>query len=526
VSYLLHQLLERAAVERPDDVAFVDAEGACSYRDLDARANQVARVLAAEGVGPGDVVGLLLERSVATVVAIYGILKAGAGYVPLDPAAPGRRNAAAVGASGMTSLVVSSATAWQVSALVDDAPGLTHVLVVDDDDPAPMSNIEVTGRHQLGDQKTTPGRGDVIDDDAAYVLFTSGSTGTPKGVVISHRAALSFVRWASEEFGLRPTDRLCGQAPLHFDLSIFDLFSAVDAGASTALMPRADVVFPTRTVEFLRRHAITVWYSVPTLLMATMRGATFAAEALPDLRALLYAGEVFPRPQLRRLVQDLGTVPVFNLYGPTETNVITFERISAEELDALDPDAPGSIGWPVPNVRLALIGADGDTVARGDTGELCAAGATVMTGYLHRPDLDQRAFWSPPKGGLPGRYYRTGDLVSQRSDGRLDFIGRYDDQVKSRGFRIELREIENVMARHASVDQAVVLGVPDEWMGTRIVAFLVVERATDVASLRRHCARDLPSHMVPERIEIVPTLPYTSSGKVDRQALRLRAMKA
>jgi amino acid adenylation domain-containing protein len=484
----LHGLLADAARTRPDHVAVVDGDTELTYRQLAGRASRLAHRLAGLGVRPGDRVGLLMEKSAETLVAVYGTLQAGAAYVPLAPKQPAGRQAHIVAAAGIRVVVTAGET----------CPGVAVVdLAGQDDAGAEPVDLPETGR-----------------DDLAYVLFTSGSTGRPKGVALTHRNALSFVDWAVAEFGVGPGDRLANHAPLHFDLAVFDLFAAARAAATVVLVPRSAAAFPRELAGFVRERRITVWYSVPSALHQLASRGGLEPGALPDLRLVLFAGEVFPVPQLRALMALVPHAEYANLYGPTETNVCTFHRVP-------NP-LPGScgtlpIGVPIAGVEVSAHAEDGTAVPDGDRGELWVRGPTVMRGYLGEPALTSAVLSPVPPSGEPA--YRTGDLGHRDADGVWWFAGRRDAQIKSRGYRIELGEIETALHDHPAVVECAVVPVPDEEFGNRIVAHVVVRDGVGAAELRAYSRKTLPSYMVPSSFELRDSLPRTTTGKVDYQCL-------
>jgi amino acid adenylation domain-containing protein len=373
----------------------------------------------------------------------------------------------------------------------------------------------VHGPEAIGTQPTRQIDVDVLDQDLAYILYTSGSTGEPKGVSLTHRNAMAFVTWAAEEFDVGPSDRLSSHAPFHFDLSVFDLFAAAHGAAAVVLVPPRASVFPLEVARFLREQNITVWYSVPSILTAMTTHAAVEALDAPDLRTLLFAGEVFPTKHLRRLMALLPHVRFANLYGPTETNVCTWYEVPPLPED-LVADIP--IGRPITNDEVRILGEDGRPVAPGEPGELVVRGATVMRGYWADPERTERSLVPDPCGGaFPDPVYRTGDIVREDPDGNLRYLGRRDAQIKSRGYRIELGEIETALISHPMVRECAVVAVPDELITNRIKAFIV--GCADERELVRFCGQRIPKYMIPQAFEFRDDLPKTSTGKTDRRAL-------
>jgi amino acid adenylation domain-containing protein len=357
----------------------------------------------------------------------------------------------------------------------------------------------------------------LIDQDLAYILYTSGSTGQPKGVMLTHRNALAFVSWAAEQFAVVPEDRLSSHAPLHFDLSIFDLFAAAYSAAAVVLVPPKASIFPKQIVRFIQENNITIWYSVPSILsMLTLRGG-LANESLPSLRLILFAGEVFPTKYLRELMRLVPKPRYANLYGPTETNVCTWYEVPP--LDELSSE-PLPIGLPVANDEVFAVTEEGRLALAGEVGELLVRGATVMRGYWGDPDRSAgRLVPDPFSSAFADPVYRTGDLVEVLADGGYRYVGRQDAQIKSRGYRIELGDIEATMYSHPAVIECAVVAVPDDLVGNRLGAYAVVADECSEADLAAYCAERLPRYMVPESFTLVSGLPRTSTGKVDRPHL-------
>jgi amino acid adenylation domain-containing protein len=475
-----------AARRTPDATALVDADGGTtSYRDLASAVDGLASALLRR-VAPGSRVAVLSTKRPATVLAMLAVLRAGCAYVPVDPSAPAERQ---------RFVVADSACA---AAIGDDDLGVPTVTAPDS---------PVSGFPQLR------------PDDEAYVLYTSGSTGTPKGVVITHRNAAAFVDWAARAFPLEPGDRVAVHAPLHFDLPVYDVYVGLGAGAQLHLVLERHALFPQALQRFLAERAITHLYAVPSALTALLRRSTLRTDGLPALRRVLYAGEEFRAAALAELMRALPKAAVANLYGPIETNVITSHVLDGPP----DPDSRVPVGRPVDGTLIGLLAEDGtasfDGVAEG---ELVVAGDCVTPGYLGRPDLTARATAELPTPGGPRRCYRTGDIARRDADGLLHLLGRRDGLVKTRGYRVELGDVEAAAGTHPDVAEVVVVAVPDPELTHRLHA-LVVPRpdggALTGADVLAHCRTRLPGYMVPGAAHVVPDLPRTSTGKVARADL-------
>ena len=517
---LLPRLLSRAAERHPARDAVVMDGTRLSYESLETASNRFARSLIAHGVRRGDRVALWLPKSPRAIVALYGIMKAGAAYVPVDPGAPPARLGWIARNCEVAGLVTLAERATQVDeAFAGAAP--MRALWVADDGPAPASaaGLPAIPWAEVEAEPGTPPDIAAVDGDLAYILYTSGSTGSPKGVSLSHRNALAFVEWATTAFALTHEDRLANFAPFHFDLSTFDLFAGAAAAAAVHPVSPRTAAFPAAVAQAWCRERLTVWYATPSTLVLMLTRGALATQDLSALRVLLFAGEVFPVKYLRELMRLAPQARFINLYGPTETNVCTWYEVPR----ALEDERPVPIGKACSNDEVFVLDEQLQHVPPGGVGELWVRGATVMQGYWGAPERTALALqpieFAP---GLTALAYRTGDLVRERPDGNLEFLGRRDHQVKTRGYRVELGEIEVALHRHPAVDEGVVIAIPDEEITHRLRAVIVLKRgaAVDEADLKQHLSLTLPRYMVPETIEFRGTLPRTSSGKVDRRALQ------
>jgi amino acid adenylation domain-containing protein len=514
--YLLHQLLEQSAALYPDRLAVIDQTRLATYAELDARANQLANLFQEHGIGKGERIGLYLEKSLEAVIGIYGILKAGAAYVPLDPRAPTTRLGYIAGNCELHWLVSAAGQSAKWSALIEAGAPITDIVTLDEA-PEGFGDVRGRGPDDVDSRPTEPPAVEMIDQDLAYILYTSGSTGQPKGVMLSHRNGLAFVHWTMDELGITPEDRLSSHAPFHFDLSIFDLFAAAGSGASVSLVPPATSVFPTEVGRFIDDHRISIWYSVPSILSLLTQHGNLAVGSLKSLRAIVFAGEVFPSKYLAQLMELLPDVEFHNWYGPTETNVCTAYPVSSRP-DPLGPDIP--IGRAIANVHTFVVREDGQPARPGEEGELYVRGATVMQGYWGDPEKTASRLVSYPfDANVVDPCYRTGDLVIETSGGDYQFLGRRDHQIKSRGYRIELGEVETAMNANPKVVECAVVAIPDEIISNRIVAHVVVSGERNQNELVAWCAERIPRYMIPESFLFADELPKTSTGKIDRQAI-------
>jgi amino acid adenylation domain-containing protein len=531
MAYLLQHLLTDSAARWPDRPAVTAGGRSLTYAELDGLSNQVARALLAQGVAPGDRVGVLAPKSAASVVGIFGALKAGACYVPLDPGAPAGRLSVIMRDSGVAVVLADLTRAPAVSTLAGSVPRLRSVIVVgphwghEDAGAAGAQppDLAVLPWEAVLAEAASPLAGDAaIETDLAYILYTSGSTGTPKGVMISHRNSLTFVAWSAACAGLGEQDRVCSPAPLHFDLSVFDVFATCKAGACMAVVPEGASMFPVRLAEWMEKERISVWYSVPSVLTMLVTYGNLAGFDLSRLRAVIFAGEVFPVKHLTALMAALPHARYLNWYGPTETNVCTAFEVPAGAGGAGLPD-PVPIGKACANTDVFAVTSDGRRAAKpGEVGELYVRGPSVMAGYWGQPGKSGEVLVPNPfQAAYRETAYRTGDLVTQDADGNYLYLGREDGMVKTRGYRVELGEVEAALYSHPAIHEAVVLPIPDELLGSRLRA---VVSADGQGGLTReqvldHCRQRLPGYMVPDVVEFCEALPRTSTGKVDRARL-------
>jgi L-proline---[L-prolyl-carrier protein] ligase len=520
MAYVLHQLLVESAAQRPNAEAVRLVDQALTYAELEKLSNQLAHALIEIGVAPRDRIGIYLQKSPAAIVSIFGILKTGACYVPVDPNTPGVRLVEIARQCGFRTLITSVPLYEKLSAAFIDEVPMAAIFFIDKSPDTPVPVPAFTFADSLPGKPTVPPAVHVIDQDLAYILFTSGSTGSPKGVMLSHLNALTFIEWACDTFAISSADRLSNHAPLNFDLSVFDIFAAIKAGAAVSLVPEGLSAFPVQLSSFIQDQEITIWYSVPMVLTMLIRGKLQERD-LSRLRLVLFAGEVFPIKHLRNLRRMLPVPRMANLYGPTETNVCTWYEVNQIPEDQT---MPIPIGKACANMDvMAIDEAGGRVVAPGQKGLLYVRGSNVMQGYYGRPSESAACFISNPFA--PGReenLYCTGDWVTLDENGNFLLIGRKDHMIKTRGYRVELGEIEAVLATHPAVAEAVALAVPDEAIGNAIRAIVAIHDGDPPTSteLKRHCAEKLPPYMVPEEVEFCHTLPRTGTGKIDRQRLQ------
>ncbi|WP_406737676.1 amino acid adenylation domain-containing protein [Streptomyces sp. NBC_00853] len=504
VDHTVHELFQAQARRTPDAVAVVADGTTLTYSELNARANRIAHRLRALGAGPETLVGLCLERGAHLVPALLGILKSGAGYLPLDPASPADRLGFVLEDASAQLVITQSIHEDKIAAV---HAGATVVLDREDLSTLPEGDPE---------ELATP-------DNLIYAIYTSGSTGRPKGVALSHANVARLLASAERHYGFADTDVWPLFHSYSFDVSVWELWGCLLYGGRLVVVPFETARSPEDFLDLLVEHRVTVLNQTPTAFRSLVAAAGEGDPRLERLalRAVVFAGEKLEVPELRPWTDRLGLErpALLNMYGITETTVhSTFHRITEADLDR---QAGNRIGDPLGDLRIHLLDQDGNLAPTGVPGEIHVAGPGVARGYLGRPDLTAQRFVPDPFGPPGSRMYRSGDLARRMADGHLEFVGRIDHQVKIRGYRIELGEIENQLLTAEGVQDAVVV-VREETPGDkRLVAYVVPAEGHDVdpSRLRDQLGRTLAPYMVPAAFVTLEGLPLTVNGKLDKRAL-------
>lgn len=518
-----HWITEQAA-RCPDASAVVMKNRVLTYRELDAKSTQLARLLKKRKCREGDRICFMIPKSPEAYISIFGILKADCIYVPLDPDGPIERSLKMVQKAGATWILASGLVWEKIDKLVSNL-NKPEVSVGWMGPEASAKRLKIKPEFYSGELSALsndPPEYKNSPDSPAHILFTSGSTGEPKGVVNTHANDIQFIHWAVDYFGITSDDRLSGHPPLHFDMSHLDLYSAVATGAELHPVLPQNSVFPKFTAEFIRERKLTQWFSVPSVLSLMANMDVVKINDFPDLRRIMWCGEVLATSSLIYLMKRLPHVKFTNLYGPTETTIAssyyTVPGCPATETASIP------IGKACGNEKLHVLDDNRNPVDSMQVGELYISGEGVGGGYWNDSEKTKAAFLPNPFSDVPDDLmYKTGDLAEIDEFGMTYFHGREDNQIKSRGYRIEPGEVENALhSLHMTLECAVV-GVPSQEFGSPILGCGFVplsEMTTDIKQIKNKLKELLPEYMIPIMWKEFNVLPKNKNGKIDRRLIR------
>ncbi|WP_309736612.1 amino acid adenylation domain-containing protein, partial [Chamaesiphon sp. OTE_75_metabat_556] len=493
----IHQLFAAQVATTPDSIAVVCNEQQLTYQELNHRANQVARYLQSLGVKPEVLVGICVDRSIATIVGMLGILKAGGAYVPLDPTYPQERLSFMLCDAQVQVLLTEQKFGAEFTA------SGAQVVCLDTD----WESIDLQSKENATSNVTA--------ENIAYVIYTSGSTGTPKGVAVTHQAVNRLV-CNTNYIQLAPDDRIAQAANSAFDAATFEIWGSLLHGARLVIIPQQVVLSPHQFAAYLREQEISGLFLTTALFNQL---ASVVPQAFTDLRHLLFGGEAVDPQAVAAVLKNGAPQRLLHVYGPTESTTFACWYL-VEDVPADATNVP--IGRPISNTQVYILNSQLQPVPIGTPGELYIGGDGLARGYLNRPELTAASFIPHPFEQTAGsRLYKTGDLARYLSDGNIEFLGRIDRQVKLRGFRIELGEIEALLSQHSAVQQAVVIAREDIPGDRRLVAYVVPTQPLDALATTLKCflQEHLPHYMVPDVVAILDSWPLTANGKVDRHNL-------
>ncbi|MEM7373372.1 MAG: amino acid adenylation domain-containing protein [Bacteroidota bacterium] len=510
--YLLHQSLDVSAAKFPDKLAFKSGKHAVSYSEMHKKSGQLARLLIELGVKKGDRVGIYTNRSLESVIGVYGILRAGAIFVPLDPTAPDKRTLFLIQDCGIQYLISQSAQRKKLARLLQHTPPLRYILGLMADWEVPCIDWQdIWAMPEL----SHPIR--MVEKDLAYIMYTSGSTGQPKGIMHSHFSGLRYARMSADLYEVHEEDLIGTHAPLHFDISTFGYFTAPLVGATSVIIPDAYIILPASLSQLIEKEALSIWYSVPLALIRLLTRGVLDQRDLSSLRWVLFGGEPFPVKHLKALMELWPHARFSNVYGPAEINQCTYYHLPAPPSE--EESIP--LGTLCANTEMRILDEHDQPVRPDETGELLVRTSTMMTAYWNQPHLTQQGFYiEEPHPGYQETFYRTGDLVRINEKGDLMFLGRKDRQVKLKSYRVELDEIEAVLVAHEAVEEAAIVAIrKEDSLHIEGAVIMKVGDKVNEASLLNHMSQYVPSYAVPEQIHILQTLPYTTSGKINYPVL-------
>jgi amino acid adenylation domain-containing protein len=523
--YLLHDVFIDAVEIYPDETAVVTESGSkFSYQELNSLSNKFAELflkIKANDILGRPYIGIISpvhERSIACVI---GALKIGCAYVPLDEYSPHDRLVHIVDNTKLDIIVVDENWYAKHYDLFKNENIKKVILLGDTSERSPINDKTIPYNEVLDQSDSAPKRLSQVSDDLAYILHSSGSTGVPKGIMLTHRNARTFVDWMHKEFKVTAQDIIMSRAPFKFDLSVFDIFNTFKAGATLVCFDwnkkREDQNKHADYVKLMEKEKATILYTTPSTFITLMNKGGLNEAAL-SLREIMYAGEPFPSPQLRRLQNILPAVRIANIYGPTETNIITYYWVDKIP----ENDEPVPLGDVVEDTEIIIVSEDSKRICDpGELGEIWCRGGTVTLGYLGMEGETKEHLVLSPFHKYPAIFWRTGDFGHRDASGWLHYRGRKDHMVKVKGFRIEIGEVEAAISGIDGVGEFVVVAIPDDAYGNRLYCFYthldtaVLTKENLIASLKTK----LPDYMIPYKFFLKDALPKTSSGKVDRVLL-------
>lgn len=494
-------MLEAAAKQWPERIALEDSDTELTYAQLRSLSRAAASLLLKNGLKRGQPVAVFLPRSNACVVSFYGALYAGVPYAPLDYTAPAVRIRRTLenllppflitdeaGREKLAELNLSGCTVLDYTALIAEA----------EDEALVTRSLNET-----------------LDTDPAYIMYTSGSTGTPKGVVIAHRGVLDYAAWIAETYSVTEKTVIGLQSGFHFDNSVFDLYASVLTGAKVLIIPEVLFMYPVKLMEYVREKDVSCIFWVPTVMCSVASSGALEKIPLPALKTVVFAGEVMPNRHLNIWRRNLPSCLFSNLYGPTEITVdCTVYMVDREFADT----DPLPIGYARPNMRVLILREDGTEAAANEIGELCVIGSQLALGYWNNPEETARAFTANPLNkAFYEELYHTGDLAYRCEDGLIQYVGRKDSQIKLRGNRIEMGDIEAAARALDGVSNAcAVYDAPNE----QIVLFVETDRALNRRTVNLALGKLIPKYMLPGRLQCMESLPLNANRKIDRVALK------
>ena len=513
--FLAQHYLDNSRSHYLEKVAITFADKNLTYDGLYKLSNQLANCLKSKGVSRQDRVGIFLKRSIDSIIAINGILKADAIYVPIDAKSPIERFRKIIDDCEPRALICDRGTLKKAEKNISNN---ISIFVLEDQDEldAPLRNSYVY-LNDIKSQSDASPYYQNIDNDIAYILYTSGSTGDPKGVMISHLNITNYIEWAVDCFEINQNEKILSTAPFHFDMSTFDIYCALKRGATLCIAPESLLLFPTKLLDLIDKEKISLWKGVSSLLMYVARTIPLSKKKLASLNKIIFAGENLPTRYLIEWMEAFPDKQFYNAYGPTEaTGISTYYHVARIPENSTERIP---IGRPCENTEVYVLTEDGALADTGEIGELCIRGSGLSRGYWNDEAKTAKVFVQNPISAIPGdRIYHTGDLALLNKEGNYELVGRKDNQVKNMGYRIDLAEIENGLISTGKIkDAAVILYRSEKYSVDELVAMVVTDSNSSPEKLRENLKNIIPAYMMPHRIFVVDDIPRTDRGKIDRK---------
>lgn len=520
--YLAQQFLDRSARKNPQKQAIWTHDAAVSYGELVNFANKMANFLIRSFSSPGNRVCIVLPKSIYSIGSMFAVLKAGTIYVPIDDQSPSERIRDIVDDCTPAAIICNRHTLEIVDKI--RTHGNHHFKIIIMEQQPKTDELDFPELYFLNDLESESEilkPYTAIDQDVAYILYTSGTTGKPKGVMISHLNICNYIQWAVEYFKIQPEDRILNTSPLHFDMSVFDIFGSIAAGSQLYLVPRKMLIFPKKIIEIIENNQITLWKAISFLLVYFAKSKALKPSIMPELKTIIFSGEALPTKYLIEWMKTLPEKSFYNAYGPTEATGISschhIEKMPTNPSDAIP------IGKACNNTDMFAVDEKGNIVEPGECGELIIRGSGLSLGYWNNPQKTEEVFRHIDiRGGARCRVYYTGDIVKRMSGGEgYTFIGRKDHQIKYMGYRIESGDIEAALYEAGSISGAAVIAINhEERERPEIVAFVEAENMIDKAEIMSFLRKKLPAYMIPQKLEVLARLPRTDNGKINRPLLK------
>ncbi|TXE05977.1 amino acid adenylation domain-containing protein [Gelidibacter salicanalis] len=512
--YNIANLLEQSATRYPKKEAFKCLDISISYQALDTKANQLSSCLMEKDLVRGDRVAILMNRCLDSAIAVYGILKSGGAFVAIDPFLPLERILVILNDCGIKHIITTSAQTRKIKLITQISNVVKHVIGLSEDLDGMNVSWESIFLRPLDNYVPQT----ILEHDLASILYTSGSTGMPKGIMHSHHGLLSLAKLEADLHQSNSSDIIGNFAPLHFDQSLFGYFSGPLVGATTVIFPDAYVKLPASLSALVAKEQITIWFSVPLILIQVLLHGNIDNHDFSTLRWVRFGGEVFPVKQLRQLMLKWPHAKFINSYGPSEVARCTYYILDKPPAT----DAPIPLGTVWKNTEYKILDTENKDVKIGESGELVIRTATMMIGYWNNKNLTEKSFFKVEMApGYHHVYYRTGDLVYENTNNELMILGRIDRQIKLRGYRIELDEIEALLQKNELISEAaaIVVKKDKEIPELEAVIGLVAGAKINTNEIIEYCKLHLPYYMVPQTISIIHKFPRTGTGKIDRKKI-------